>query len=444
MMEERSLMKVAMHTEPGSRAVLEIEVPEDVVARAMDQAYAALVRQVNVPGFRRGKAPRSILERHLGANAIREEALRRLIPEQYSEAVTQSGISPIASPSVDIHDADDGKGLRLTATVDVYPEIKLPDYHAIHVDRESNAVGEGDVDRALEDIRARQGRLVTVGEPAARGDYVLLHVSSAPAGLERVQPGKELLVEVGGGLLPAEVEAALEGSRAGDERSATLTSGQGDVSVRVADVRRKELPPLDDEFAKKVSDQTSLAGLRAGLRAQLDRERTERETSALQDRVVDAVLAQTTMELPESLVEHEIDHVVEDVTGRLQSRGMTLDSYLRSVDKDEVTFRGELRPRAERRVRVRVLLEAVTEREGLTISEEEMADEVKKLAAELQQDIPSVEKWLDEGSRRDGLRAGLLRRKAVDTLVGMVAGPEPAQPAGASPEETAGAPPVSG
>ena len=422
-------MKVAVRTEPKSRAVLEIEVPEDVVARAMDRAYAALVRQVNVPGFRRGKAPRAILERHIGTEAIREEALRRLVPEQYSEAVTQSGISPIASPSVDIQDGEDGKGLRLTATVDVYPEVTVPDYRALHVDREANAVGDADVDRALDDLRARQGRLVPVAEPAQRGDFVLLTIVSAPPGLERMQAGKELLVEVGGGLLPVEVETALEGARAGEERAVPLTSGNGEVAVRVADVRRKALPPLDDEFAKKVSDQTSLAGLRDGLRAQLDRERSERERVVLHDRVVDAVLAQTTMDLPESLVEHEIEHVVEDVTGRLQSRGLTLESYLRNANKDEAAFRAELRPRAERRVRVRILLEAVVEREKLTIGEEEMADEVQKLAAELQQDVPGVEKWLDEGGRRDGLRAGLLRRKAVDMLVEAVAGPEPTPPA---------------
>ena len=434
-------MKVAVRTEPGSRAVLEIEVPEDVVSRAMDRAYTTLVRQVTVPGFRRGKAPRSILERHLGAGAIREEALRRLVPEQYSEAVTQSGISPVASPSVDIQEAEDGKGLRLTATVEIYPEVTLPDYRAIHVEREAHPVGDDEVDRALEDLRARQGRLVTVPEAARRGEYALLEVLSAPAGLERVQAGKELLVEIGGGLLPAEVESALEGARAGDERTAALASGQGEVTVRVADVRRKELPPVDDEFARRVSDQTSIAGLRAGLRAQLDRERAERDTGALQERVVDAVLAQTAVELPESLVDHEIDHAVEDVTGRLQARGLTLESYLRSVDKDQATFRGELRPRAERRVRVRLLLEAVAEREGLTIGEEEMADEVKKLAAELQQGAPSVEKGLDVGSRRDGLREGLLRRTAVDALVGIVAGPEPARPLAEPPAAAGAAPP---
>lgn len=437
-------MKVAVRTEPGSRAVLEIEVPEDVVARAMDRAYAALVRQVTVPGFRRGKAPRSILERHVGTEAIREEALRRLIPEQYSEAVTQSGISPIASPSVDIQDAEDGKGLRLTATVDVYPEVTVPDYRSLHVDRETNSVTDEDVDRALDDLRARQGRLATVAEPAQRGDFVLLTIVSAPTGLERVQAGKELLVEVGGGLLPAEVEAALEGVGAGEERTVSVASGEGDVTVRVADVRRKELPALDDDFAKKVSDQLTLASLRDGLRAQIVRERAERETSALQDRVVDAVLAQTTMELPESLVEHELEHVLEDVAGRLQSRGMTLESYLRTVNKDEAAFRAEVRPRAERRVRVRILLEAVTEREGLTVTEEEMADEVKKLAAELQQDVPTVEKWLNDGGRRDGMRAGLLRRKAVDILVDAVTGVAPAPQAGEPQDEAAAAtPPVS-
>jgi len=256
-----------------------------------------------------------------------------------------------------------------------------------------------------------------------------------------MQAGKELLVEVGGGLLPAEVEAALEGARAGEERTVPVASGAGDVSVRVTDVRRKELPPLDDEFARKVSDQTTLAALRDGVRAQISREREERELSALQDRVVDAVLAQTTMELPESLVEHEIEHVLEDLSGRLQSRGMTLEAYLRSVNKDEAAFRAEVRPRAERRVRVRVLLEAVTEREGLTVSEEEMADEVKKLAAELQQDVPNVEKWLDEGGRRDGMRAGLLRRKAVDTLVEAVAGAAPAPRADEPAAEPAAATP---
>ncbi|HLJ60472.1 MAG TPA: trigger factor [bacterium] len=419
-------MKVAVRNEPGSRAVLEIEVPEEALARAMDQAYASLVRRVSVPGFRRGKAPRAILERHLGEGSIREEAIRTLVPAQYSEAISQAGIAPITQPAIDVKDGEDGKGLRVTATVDVYPDVTLPDYRAIHIERESHPIADEDVDRALEDIRARHGRLASAPDEAARrGDFVLLTVTASPAGFERLQAGKEMLVELGGGLLPQEVETALEGTRAGETRTAQLASDQGEVTVRVDDVRRKELPPLDDAFAKTVSDQPTLAALREGLHARLAAERADEEVGALQDRVVDAVLAQTAIDLPESLVEHEVEHVLEDLAGRLQSRGLTLDGYLRSAGKDEAALRAEMRPRAERRVRVRLLLEAVSERESLAVGEEEMFAEVQKLAAELGQDIPKVEAWLAERGRRDGLRETMARRKAIAVLVEAVAGPEP-------------------
>jgi len=420
-------MKVAVRTEPGSRAVLEIEVPEDVVVRAMDEAYASLVRQVNVPGFRRGKAPRAILERHLGPGAIREEAVRRLLPDQYSEAVEQAGIAPIARPEIAVTRDEEGQGLQLTATVDVYPKVTLPDYRSLHVERDSHPVTDEDVDRAFDDIRARRGRLVSAPEePARHGDFVLLTITAAPSGHERLQAGKELLVEVGGGLLPQEVEAALEGARAGEDRTVALATGQGEVTVRVADVRRKELPPLDDAFAKTVSDQPTLAALRDGVRARLAQERVAEETQALQDRVVDTVLAQTTIDLPDSLVDHELEHALADLADRLRSRGLTLESYVRSAGKDEAALRAELRPRAERRVRARVLLEAVAEREALGVSEEEMAAEIEKLAGELQQDAAKVQAWLAEGGRREGLRETVLRRKAIIVLVDAVAGVAPA------------------
>ncbi len=432
-------MKVEVRTEPGSRAVLEIEVPEDTLARAMDRAYASLANKVTVPGFRRGKAPRPILERHLGPGSIREEAIRVLVPAQYAEAVSQAGIAPIGDPSIKVEDGEEGRGLRLTATVEVFPEIGLPDYSAIHVEREHRPVEDSDVDRALEDLRARHGRLVSAaGAAARRGDFVLLTVSAAPSGLERLQPGKELLVEVGGGLLPSEVEAALEGAQAGETRTAQLSAGAGEVTMDVRDVRRKELPPLDDAFARTVSDQATLDALRNGLRARLARERAEEEQSALQDRVVDAVLASTTIDLPASLVDHEVERVLDDLKGRLESRGLTLETYLRGQDKNEAALRAELRPRAERRVRVRLLLEAVAEHEGLAIGDEEMSAEVERLAAELRKDVASVEAWLGERGRREGLRELLLRRKAMARLVEVVAGPEPAAPGDApAPQEPA-------
>ncbi len=432
------MIKVEKRTEPGSRVVLEIDVPEDDVARAMDQAYEALVKRVQVPGFRRGKAPRAILERHIGTEALREEALRRLVTERYAEAVTQTGIDPISRPSVETKDGPEGKGLHLVATVDVYPAVTLPDYRAIRVSRAGHPITDEDVNKALEDLRARHGRLQSAGEgPARRGDFVLLTVTMvrAPAagapGLERLQPGRELLVEVGGGLLPAEIEAALEGARRGEDRTAQLGEG-GAVTVHVADVRRKELPALDDAFARVVSDQQTLEALREGLRARMAAERAQEDARELRERVADAVLAQTQVDLPGSLVEHELDHMREDLNERLRSHGLTLESYLRSQSKDEAALRADMRPGAERRVRSRLLLEAVAGREELTVSEEEMTAEVEKLAADLNQDVAKVQAWLAEGNRRQGLRETVLRRKAMALLVDLVAGAPEAASSGAA------------
>ena len=422
-----------MRTEPASRVVLEIDVAEDALAQAMDQAYAQLVRRVQVPGFRRGKAPRPILERHVGAEALREEALRRLVPQQYSEAVAQAGVSPITRPSIEVKDAPDGKGLHLTATVDVYPTIPLPDYRQIQVAAERTPVADADVDRAIEDIRARHGRLSSVAEPARRGDFVLLTVVSAPEGHERLQPGKELLVEAGGGLLPEPMETALEGASAGDERSAELPGAAQPAVVRVTDVRRKDLPALDDAFARTVSDRQTLAELREGLREKLQAERTAEEARAQRERVLDAVLAQATFDVPESLVAHEVEHMLQDLADHLRTRGLTLDSYARAVNKDEPALRADMREGALRRVRSRLLLETVAEREALSVSEEEMRAEVENLAAELKQDVAKVQAWLAEGGRQEGLRETLLRRKAMAFLVDAVSGAGAPAAAGAAP-----------
>lgn len=427
-------MKVEMRSEPASRVVLEIDVAEDAVARAMDQAYAQLVRRVQVPGFRRGKAPRPILERHIGADALREEALRELVPQQYSEAVAQTGVSPVARPSIEIKDAPGGKGLHLTATVDIYPTITLPDYRQIRVAPEHTAVTDADVDRAIEDIRARHGRLTSIAEPARRGDFVLLTVVSAPAGHDRLQPGKELLVEVGGGLLPEAVEAALEGAPAGDERRAAIPGSDVPAVVRVADVRRKDLPPLDDAFAKAVSDRQTLAELREGLKERLAAERTADEARVRRERVLDAVLAQSTFDVPESLAAHEVEHMLGDLADTLRSRGLTLESYARAVGKDESALRADFREGALRRVRTRLLLETLAEREALSVSEEEMRGEVENLAAELKQDVAKVQGWLAEGGRQEALRETLLRRKAMAFLVDAVSGAGTPQTAGAAPE----------
>jgi trigger factor len=268
------------------------------------------------------------------------------------------------------------------------------------------------------------------------------------------------------------VEAALEGASAGEERAAEFAPPRGEaqagaaaagagpvaaarpdasepvhtakVVVRLSDVRRKELPPLDDAFARTVSDRSTLGELRQALREKLQAEHAAAEDRALRERVLDAVLAQTSFDVPESLVAHEAEHILEDLADRLQRRGLTLDSYARALNKDEAALRSDAREGALRRVRSRLLLETIAEREALSVSEEEMRAEVENLATELKQDVAKVRAWLAEGGRQEGLRETLLRRQAMAFLVDAVSGAgtggassphEDARPAaGAAPE----------
>ena len=168
-------VKMAWRTEPGGRAILEIDVPEDEMARAMDRAYAALAQRVTVPGFRRGKAPRAVLERHVGTEALREEALKTLLPERYAQAIEQAGLSPLTRPSFEVAEGADGKGVRLTATVEVLPQVNLPEYRTLRVSRDAHPVTDADVDRVLE----RGERLMIRRESAARHEcHILFSVIS--------------------------------------------------------------------------------------------------------------------------------------------------------------------------------------------------------------------------------------------------------------------------
>ncbi|MGI0130956.1 MAG: hypothetical protein ACREEC_12540, partial [Thermoplasmata archaeon] len=274
---------------------------------------------------------------------------------------------------------------------------------------------------------------------ARRGDYILLKVTRAPGGLERLQAGKELLVEVGGGLLPAEVEAVLEGARAGEDRSAQPAGAESPVEVHVVDVRRTELPALDDAFARAVSDQSTLEALRGLLRERLVAERAEADERALRERVVNAVLAEARIDLPESMVAHEVAHMVEDLTGRLRSKGLSLETYLRSQEKDEAALRNELRPGAELRVRTRLLLDEIVKREAITLTEEEISQAVENLAQESREDAGKTKAWLAQGDRLDALREHLRRQKAMATLVALASGARVPGSVSAASSLTAGA-----
>ncbi len=406
-------MKVDVKREPRSRAVLEVEIPPESVSEGVEAALRKLNRKVEIPGFRRGKAPRTMLERFVGKETVLEEAVKELVPDAYARAVDQVGVTPITRPEIKVDEVKEGEPLRFVATVDLMPEVKIADYQSIRIPHVEPQVGDPDIDAAVEDLRSRHGHLVSAQADAARGDFVLVKVADLSGPLERFSKGKEYLIEIGGGSFPAEVEAALEGAAAGARAEVRL--GEHTVTLEVVDVKRRELPEVTDEFARTAAGAGSVTVLREQLREKLSREAAEAAQGDYEQKVLDALLERATIDLPDSMIDHEVEHMVGDLADTLQKRGLTLQRYYEATQKDEPKLREEFRPAAERRIRAQLAIEEVARAEQLSPAQEEIDREVENVARRLQQD-PT------ETGRYDSLTGTLRRQKALAHLVTLARG----------------------
>ncbi|MCS7172166.1 MAG: trigger factor [Armatimonadetes bacterium] len=417
------MLRVEVHREPGSRAVLEVEIPPERVGRALERAFARLGRSTTVPGFRRGRAPRFLLERYLGKQVVQETALEELVPEVLQEAVTQTGIRPITRPQVDVEDLVEGQPLRLRATVEVVPEVRPMDYRSLRIPRPESQVTEEEVDRTLETMRAQLAQLVAKEGPAEVGDFVLVRVEEAPEREARFGPGKELLVEVGGQETPQVLAEALRGVQEGQVVEVPW-DGEGVLKVVVVGVRRRDLPPLDDAFARQVSDHQTLEALREEVRKRLVEEAARRAAEEYETEVLRRVVEGSEVDLPSSLVHAEVHALLEELVDRLRARGLTLERYLALSGKTLEQLHEEYRPVAERRVRARLVLDRIAELERLEPTEEEVQREVENLAQELGQEVAEVRRWLEAEGRESSLRSRLRRRKTLAFLVAVASGAE--------------------
>ncbi len=409
-------MKVEWRREPPSRAVLEVEVPADEVSRGVSAAAARLARRVRVPGFRPGKAPRALLERYVGRNELYAEAAESLVSSAYHHALHEVGVTPVGRPEFDVAALDESRPLTFTATVDVNPEVEPGAYDQVQIPFEPAQVGDGDVDAAIEEIRKRRGKMVSAPDAkATTGDFVLMR-PSAVEGTDRFKAGREVLIEVGAGVYPAGVEEAFLGAGASDAREATFGDG-GRLAATVIDVKRRELPTVDDAFAKAVGDVDSVDALRARIKDRITTEASAQVEETYEERVLSTVIDGATIELPVSLVEHEIEHLVGDLAESLQRRGFTIERYLAGVEKDMAGLRDDMRPRAERRLKVRFVLDEIARREGLVPTQEEISAEEEKVATDLKLDMARVTEWLDGEGRREAMLSLLRRRKTVQHLI---------------------------
>jgi trigger factor len=403
-----------------SRKRLQVEIDAPTVQAEIDRAFALVGRQARLPGFRPGKAPRPVLERMFGEQ-VRREVLGRLVEESFHHVVHEHQLAVIGSPEIDADVLAPGEALRYSATVDVRPEIVLADVGGLDIVRPAAVVGEEDVQRVLQSLResVAQLRPITDRNVVEAGDVVTLNLGSRMEGAEPVRR-EGVLLEAGGGSFPLALERQLVGQHRGahlrlevpypvDYANPSLAGRSVQFDVEVVDLRAKELPALDDDFARDHGRNDTLDELRARVRADLERQAQERADGAVREAILDQLLARHPFEVPASLVERRCDAMLA-----------TLDVRLPPGDDQQEALgrlREQLRPRAERDVRADLLLDAVAEREGLLPDESAVSREIETLAAQEQQSAERVRALYERPEARSALRVRLGRQRALERLV---------------------------
>jgi trigger factor len=435
-------LKTSVTELPESRAKVEVEVSAEQVQRGMQRAARALAREMKMPGFRKGKAPPSLVIQRLGYGAVLQEAIRDSLPEWYEQGLLGSGISPVGDPSIEIVTAPEAEGeaLSFKFEIGVRPQAKLGEYKELEVGRAEPEPSDEIVDREIERIRAGFARLEPVERKAADGDVLLMDFEGLLDG-KAFEGGKasDYLLELGSGQLIEGFEEQLVGAEAGESREVKVTfpddyqaeslAGEDAVfAVEVKEVREKVLPDLDDDFASEASEFETLEELRADIAERVSEAVGQRAEQDFRVAAVDAAVDAATVEVPDALVSARAEERWERVERQLAGSGMSPDAYLQMQGKDRDEVIAESKPDAERELKREAVLAAIAEAEGLEAGEEEM---VEALAHTAEHERTTPEKLLArlrENGREAMIREDIVVRKAID-LVAESAKPIPLEQA---------------
>ena len=420
-------MKTIVTQEGPTKVRISVEATPDELAPAVDRAFERLAGEVKVPGFRKGKVPRKVLEARLGAEQIREASLQEAVPLLWRQAMTENDVRPITLPDIEVRSYDDA-GLAFDALFEVRPEITLPDFSQITVERPDSEVADAEVEEQLARLQDRFATLETVARPARRGDFTLIDLKGYVHDKEVPEASAtDLLYEVGTERFVPELDGELENTRQGDilKFNASLPpSYPGEFAgkeisfqVLVKEVRQKNLPALDDEFAKSASEFDTLDELRADLKQRIGELKRVSADAEVRNRLLEKVIAEASVPVPEALVNDELSYRVARFSDQLRSAGVTVEQYLERTGQTEDQITDDLRGQAERNVAAQLILDEVGKREELEASEEDLQAELLTHAQALQKEPEELRKSLDSSGRLGALAADIIRRKALDLIV---------------------------
>ena len=405
-----------------AKVVVEIDKPE--FEQALNKAYAKCRKDIMLPGFRKGKAPRKMIESMYGATVFYEDAVNEIFPEIYTTAIVDQQLKAVGSPSVSNMDTPDEGGVVLTIETELYPEVTLGQYKGIEVPKREVKVEESEVDAEVNRMAERNARIETVDRAAQMGDTVVIDFEGFEGG-KPFQGGKaeDYSLTLGSGSFIPGFEEALVGAVAGEERDVNVTfpenynakelAGKPAVfKCKVHEVKESIKPELDDEFAKDVSEFDTLDALKNDIRERFTKSREEQNERAFESSAVQLAAANMTCNVPACMIDEQVDHQIEQFAYQLQSQGMKMEDYTKMIGGDLSSLRQSMRPMAEQTVRSDILLSEIARAENLEVTDEEVEEELKKLAEQYQMELDKVKAAVDTAA----VKSDLMGKKAAKII----------------------------
>lgn len=423
-------MKTEFEEIEKNKVLLKVEVSAGDAAKAIGQAYTSVAGKVSIPGFRKGKIPKSVINSRIGKEVVLEEASRQLIEEYYPKAVESSEVEPIDYPEIEVTQIEEGKSFKFLAKMEVKPKAKLGQYKEISVERTTATVSAEEVDNQLELLRDRFAQLEVVeGKPLAEKDFALINFEGTVD--DRSFEGgsaNDYLLEVGSRTFIEGFEEQLIGAKKGETRqvvvkfppnypSKEIAGKEVKFKVLVKEIKQKVLPKLTDDFAKEVGEFETLADLRKEIENKIKEIKESEIERDYKARVLKEVTDRAEVEIPDKLVDQEIERMLAELSYQMEAQGTTLDNYLAAIRKTKDEFAEGLKDEARLRVKTKLTLEAIAREEGIKPSKEEIEEEIKELAQRTSKDPADLRERLEKSGNIKFVHREIIFRKALNFLI---------------------------
>ena len=418
-------MKSTVEQLNPTRVKITVEVPFAELKPDFDTAYKSLAGQVNIPGFRPGKAPAKLLEARIGRGAVLEQVVNDMIPSRYGKAVEEHDVKVLGQPEIEVTKLEDGEVVEFTAEVDVRPEIELPDYSALEVTVDTPEVDDAAVDTEMDNLRARFGTLTGVERAAQAGDFLSIDLSATVDGEPVEDAATEgLSYEVGSGTLIEGLDDAVTGLKAGEDKEFTSSLLAGEhagkeavITVTVQTVKERELPAADDDFAQMASEFDTIAELREDLAGKVEQQAKGKLAADIRDKVLEALLEATEIPAPEALVDSEAHAQLHQLLDQFGGDESIFEQALAAEGTDRATFEAETRDGAERAIRTQLLLDAIAEKAGTEVSQDELTQHILFQSQRYGMDPNQFIQQIQQAGQLGALFADVRRSKALADVI---------------------------